>query len=149
MTSSRTDFMLPSVQPSSVGHPLKQLRYLNTSASLRGEESVIGRSDYCSILIAHPSVSRLHASITHTVEGTVIRDLGSRNGTFVNGIAVGATPVRVDAGDAVRIGTVECRIENSKDTGQETADGSDPELWEATAPIQSHRQTGSHGSDHD
>jgi pSer/pThr/pTyr-binding forkhead associated (FHA) protein len=128
---------------------LKQLRYLNSSASLRGEESVIGRSDYCSILIAHPSVSRLHASISRTPDGLQIRDLGSRNGTFVNGVAVGATPVLVNAGDAVRIGTVECRIENSEDTGQETADGTDPELWDATSPIQSPRQTGNHDSGHD
>lgn len=100
----------------------KQLRYLNTTAILRGEESVIGRSDYSSIIIAHPSVSRLHATIIHREGETFIRDLGSRNGTFVNGARVHDTLVRIEVGDEVRIGNVNCVLENTADCAHATID---------------------------
>lgn len=105
----------------------KQLRFLNSAAILRGEESVIGRSDYSSILIAHPSVSRVHASITQRDGKTYIQDLGSRNHTFVNGQQVGETPVAIDIGDKIRVGTVECVIESASDNAGETTDNC-PEL---------------------
>lgn len=46
--------------------------------------TVVGRDPTCSVLVADPAVSRFHAELS--VEGTSIlmRDLGSRNGTFVD-----------------------------------------------------------------
>jgi pSer/pThr/pTyr-binding forkhead associated (FHA) protein len=47
---------------------------------------IIGRSDECDIQLSHPLVSRLHTQISREPDGRfVIRDLGSRNGTTVNG----------------------------------------------------------------
>lgn len=113
--------------------PTKQLRFLHSAVILRGEESVIGRSDYSSILIAHPSVSRVHASITQREGKTFIQDLGSRNHTFVNGQQVDETPVSIDIGDTIRIGTVDCIVETTSDNAGETTDNC-PELRNGLTP---------------
>ena len=46
---------------------------------------LIGRDERCDIVIAERQVSRHHASITLEDDSHVVRDLGSKNGTFVNG----------------------------------------------------------------
>lgn len=48
----------------------------------------LGRSEDCSIQLAHPLVSRHHAEVSQSGEGFRVKDLGSRNGTVVNGAAV-------------------------------------------------------------
>ncbi len=49
-------------------------------------------------------VSALHAELSR-VEGTwFLKDLGSRNGTFLNGRPLGPQPVRVEMGDEIRLG---------------------------------------------
>lgn len=65
---------------------------------------VIGRRN-ADLLIEDPQVSRRHAAIGPAAEGLEVRDLGSTNGTWVNGIRISdATVVR--PGDVVRVGTV-------------------------------------------
>jgi len=119
--------------------PTKQLRFLHSAAVLRGEESVIGRSDYSSILIADPSVSRVHASITQRDGKTFIQDLGSRNHTFVNGEQVGEAPVQIDIGDTIRIGNVDCIVESTSENAGETTDNC-PDLREGlSATIQTRK----------
>lgn len=49
------------------------------------DELLIGRAANADIVLDNPGVSRRHATILHSSEGLVIRDLGSGNGTFVNG----------------------------------------------------------------
>lgn len=53
-----------------------------------------------------PGISRLHAVLERGEDGTyTLRDLGSMNGTTLNGEPVGSTePVRVTIGDRIRIG---------------------------------------------
>lgn len=48
-------------------------------------ELVIGRSRDCTLRLPDLSVSRSHARVAQTTVGLLIRDLGSRNGTFLNG----------------------------------------------------------------
>ena len=66
-------------------------------------EITIGRDPANTICLSHPLVSRFHASFrTASSGGHAIEDLGSTNGTFVNG-----NPVRsgfLDDGDVVQIG---------------------------------------------
>jgi len=89
-------------------------------APLRGEETVVGRSVYCSVIVRDGSVSRLHATI-HQADGVVrVADLGSRNGTFVNGTRVSDTPVVVQEGDEIRFGDVACTLSASA-ASRETA----------------------------
>lgn len=65
---------------------------------------VIGRRPESHLPLANPTVSGLHAELLGATTGLVVRDLGSTNGTFVNGARVdGATGFR--DGDVVQFGT--------------------------------------------
>jgi DNA-binding winged helix-turn-helix (wHTH) protein len=69
-------------------------------------ENIVGRDEAASIRLDDPMVSRRHARIVVSAAGAVIEDLGSKNGTFIDGqpIAAGPTPLR----DGIRLafGTV-------------------------------------------
>jgi pSer/pThr/pTyr-binding forkhead associated (FHA) protein len=80
-------------------------------AVLLGEgEVVIGRSSYCSLVLDHESLSRVHASLRIVGSGIEISDLGSSNGTFVNGAAIKG-PTRIVPGDEIRLGKVKIWLE--------------------------------------
>lgn len=72
---------------------------------LDGEKVTVGRSSSNDVAVAADErASRLHAVLERYPAGWCVRDLGSRNGTFVNGQRVaGERPLR--PGDEVRIGT--------------------------------------------
>jgi hypothetical protein len=63
---------------------------------------LIGRDDRCDIAIVERQVSRHHASITREDDRFVLRDLGSKNGTFVNGREVDE-PHLLQDGDEIQI----------------------------------------------
>ncbi len=66
------------------------------------EELVLGRG-MVELTIHDDGVSRRHAAINHCGDGTyVIRDLGSRNGTFVNGVRVSEAVLTI--GDRIAMG---------------------------------------------
>lgn len=46
---------------------------------------VIGRSEECNISIPSEEISRRHAQVKPTQDGLAVEDLGSSNGTFING----------------------------------------------------------------
>lgn len=50
--------------------------------------TTIGRGSECDLVLDEPEMSRQHACIESTGSGIYLRDLGSVNGTYVNGIAV-------------------------------------------------------------
>jgi len=49
---------------------------------------VIGRGSDCDLVLDEPEMSRRHALIENTGDTIFLRDLGSANGTFVNGVQV-------------------------------------------------------------
>lgn len=65
----------------------------------------IGRGAGATLRMADESVSRHHAELRHVDEGWMLRDLGSMNGTTVNGLRI-TTTVRVRPGDRVSFGAV-------------------------------------------
>ncbi len=69
---------------------------------LTGAPAVIGRDATCEITIDDPSTSRQHARFVPTDRGYVVEDMGSRNGTLVNDLPCGRTPL-VD-GDRILVG---------------------------------------------
>jgi pSer/pThr/pTyr-binding forkhead associated (FHA) protein len=90
---------------------------------------VIGRADDCAIRvptdIGHVDISRHHCLLDINPPGVRIRDLGSRNGTFVNGEKIGQRPARplpettdlnlpgervLGEGDEIRVGHVVFRV---------------------------------------
>src|SRR5262249_6712492 len=66
---------------------------------LAGQPYVIGRSASCSITIDNPNLSRRHAVIRPAGEGFVLADLGSTNGTSVNGALIQSHAL--NAGDVI------------------------------------------------
>ena len=64
----------------------------------------LGRADACRLVIAHGTVSRRHAVIKRTDEGFEVRDLGSLNGTWVNGWRVDRATLK--PGDRLQVGEV-------------------------------------------
>ena len=73
--------------------------------SLSDGPNLIGRDRDCAVSIDSPGVSRRHAQILVTGGTATIEDLGSKNGTYLNGQLVkGATTL--DDGSQVRIGPV-------------------------------------------
>lgn len=69
----------------------------------------IGRSSTCEVHIADASVSRRHAEILRRDDRFFIHDLGSHNGTRVNGAEVHAS-VEIAPGDCVEVGNVALRV---------------------------------------
>jgi S-DNA-T family DNA segregation ATPase FtsK/SpoIIIE len=65
---------------------------------------VIGRSPEPGIRIADPDLSRRHAELQADLHTVAIRDLGSTNGTLVDGVPVGADPVPVRLGCHISMG---------------------------------------------
>ena len=63
----------------------------------------IGREAHCDMTLLDRTVSRLHASLKREGEGWLLTDLGSTNGTRLNGWRV-TTPITVVAGDRVSFG---------------------------------------------
>jgi hypothetical protein len=72
----------------------------------------IGRAAGNAVRIDHESVSRLHCSIALRSTGEiVVSDLGSANGTSVNGRSLGTSEARaVEAGDVISVGDVQITI---------------------------------------
>ena len=66
-------------------------------------ELVIGRKEPAGLVINHPEISRRHARIFFQNENYFIADLGSSNGTSVNGVPV-VTPRPLYAGDVIQLG---------------------------------------------
>ena len=66
----------------------------------------IGRQEDCELVIDERAVSRRHAEIAPAGETHAIRDLESRNGTWVQGKRIGASPVPLVHGDEIRLGRV-------------------------------------------
>jgi diguanylate cyclase (GGDEF)-like protein len=74
---------------------------LGLTVALDGEV-VLGRDPACTVPLPSDDVSRRHARIDRDGDGHVLADLGSTNGTWVNGRAVDRH--RLAAGDRIRVG---------------------------------------------
>src|SRR5262245_2220483 len=68
-------------------------------------ELSIGRGDDAEVVVHDHTVSRCHARLIATRGDVLIADLGSRNGTTVNGVAVDGSRV-LASGDEIAIGDV-------------------------------------------
>ena len=73
-----------------------------------GTQLILGRALNSDIPVLDPTISRRHAEIVCDPEGVEVRDLGSSNGTFLNGDKVAIT--RVSPGDLVTFGKVAFRL---------------------------------------
>lgn len=92
-------------------------RLLFTNHSLTGqiyelvlERTTLGRGDQNTVVIHDDSVSSNHCEILMNGSEIIVRDLKSRNGTFVRGVRLNSQS-QLRSGDTVRFGTIEARLE--------------------------------------
>jgi pSer/pThr/pTyr-binding forkhead associated (FHA) protein len=73
-----------------------------------GRHARVGRSPACDVVLSDDSVSRRHVEIAIRGGVCALRDLGSCNGTYVNGRRV--VRARLRRGDVLRLGETELRL---------------------------------------
>jgi Nif-specific regulatory protein len=86
-------------------------------------ETLIGRGTDCHISLPDPLCSRIHARVSCTGDGWVVRDSGSRNGTLVNGQKIDDAMI-ID-GNTLRVGSHEFEFHETEEPP--TAKGDDPQ----------------------
>lgn len=110
-------------QPGGDRDRLFRLLWGNREVSLAEGENILGRGNDSVVWIDAQGVSRRHARLTVAADLATLEDLGSKNGTFVNGIRLGA-PIALRDGDELRIGSVPMTLKiHAKPSSTETATG--------------------------
>ncbi len=66
------------------------------------DEVVIGRAPECEVVVPDRQVSRYHARLRREPSGFMLEDLGSKNGTHLNGVTINKA-VRLQDGDVIQI----------------------------------------------
>jgi hypothetical protein len=105
------DSGIPKMTPTPSDRTAKQFALRFISGKYQGgefplpanKEIVVGRSSELDMVLVEDMVSRRHAKITVTGDQIFIQDLGSTNGTFVNGEKV--KRARLNEGDRILVGT--------------------------------------------
>jgi pSer/pThr/pTyr-binding forkhead associated (FHA) protein len=86
-----------------------------TGGALKGkefkvaDEATIGRGAGCQVMLPEPMVSQLHARLFRSGKDLQVEDLGSTNGTFLNGRKIGPA-AKLKKGDRIRVGPVELEV---------------------------------------
>lgn len=70
--------------------------------------TTVGRADECSMRLDEPGLSRMHARLLPTDDGVLLEDLGSTNGSFLNGKRVLRGEARI--GDEIGFDTLRFRL---------------------------------------
>lgn len=96
---------VPTGEPESESPATITIRGLDQDVVLRGDRMVIGRLASCDVCLADANTSRQHAAFVREGRGWAIEDLGSTNGTLVNGAAVDR--MRLRDGDVIVVGVTE------------------------------------------
>jgi len=110
-------------QPATLADPLFRLIWGTREIALPEGENILGRGVDSLVWIDAQSVSRRHARLVVAAGLATLEDLGSKNGTFVNGIRL-SSPVALRDGDEVRVGSVPMTLRvHAKPGATETATG--------------------------
>lgn len=75
-------------------------------------ELLVGRGEAADVRLDSASISRLHARLRRSGDVVEVHDLGSQNGTYVNGARI-SKPTTVRPGDRLQLGTVVLRLERA------------------------------------
>jgi S-DNA-T family DNA segregation ATPase FtsK/SpoIIIE len=85
----------------------------------------VGRSPAGDLVLTDPDVSREHAAITVTTGGISVRDLGSTNGTYLEGSAVDADGAALTPGQLLRLGESLLRVTGADEPAAAIRSGPD------------------------
>jgi NADPH-dependent 2,4-dienoyl-CoA reductase/sulfur reductase-like enzyme/pSer/pThr/pTyr-binding forkhead associated (FHA) protein len=116
------------VRPDALGEPvssaaaevLGSLEGGGNRFELVGEQISVGRDPEADVSLQDPAVSYTHAQITRHGGALYLRDLGSRNGTWVNGSLV-TTPHTLRDGDVVHFGEIDLTFHGAAGFGSPAA----------------------------
>jgi hypothetical protein len=97
------------------------IEYLGDHVELPLGETVVGRDVQCALRFNDPAVSRRHLRFIRRASEVFVEDLGSSNGTLLNGRSV-AAPLRIVDGDEIKVGsrTLTVRIAEGRDEDEPT-----------------------------
>lgn len=95
--------------------------------AIKRQKLLIGRAEECDVRPLSEEVSRRHCEIVHGGGQVTVEDLGSRNGTFVNGRKIEVKTTLAD-GDILRIGSLELKFAAGTPQ-QETGSEQDVSRW--------------------
>jgi pSer/pThr/pTyr-binding forkhead associated (FHA) protein len=108
-----------------------------TQIPLKKDKFVIGRAAECTLRAGSEAISRRHCAIVRTDGAWVARDLGSRNGTYLNDQKI-ETPTALSVGDELRVGPLKFRVEEYVKQASQGSDTKTPKPAQATATATSH-----------
>lgn len=106
----------------------------------------IGRGRGCTIVLAHPLVSRQHCELFEADGRLMVRDLGSLNGTFVNNQRIGDV-APLPANELLTIGTVTFRAVYDDSTAGETESEEPAEKDSVEGTVYAGRAPGGSGTE--
>jgi pSer/pThr/pTyr-binding forkhead associated (FHA) protein len=92
----------PSVVPGPMP-PWARLTGSGANIEIGANRVTLGRSPEADLVLPYDNISRRHALIWRSDGKTWIRDLGSSNGTTVNGVPVGERPTPLESGSVVSL----------------------------------------------
>ncbi len=92
------------------------------TVSFHGKSMEAGRDPECDIPLDFPMVSWRHARLTRTPEGILVEDLGSRNGTYLDGVRV-AGKVLARPGQEIGLGSVRFQLMENGQLAQRDYNG--------------------------
>jgi pSer/pThr/pTyr-binding forkhead associated (FHA) protein len=84
------------IEPGGKAHETREI-------SIQGKEFLIGRGNDCDLRLRDPNISRHHCMIRVRTDEVTLFDLGSVNGSYVNGTRV-ISQVVLKSGDEIRLG---------------------------------------------
>lgn len=94
-----------AVEVSRAAHPGPRLVARRGEWVLSDGSNLVGRDRDCAVRVDSAALSRRHARIVVTRAGTTIEDLGSKNGTYVNGERI-THPVSLEDTDRIQLGSL-------------------------------------------
>lgn len=95
-------------------------KFAGRSYEIAAQRTTVGRADSNTLSLHDSSVSEQHCEIYDNGADVIVRDLGSRNGTFVNGEELHDAQRPLAPGQIVKFGAVEARLEISRGATADT-----------------------------
>ena len=96
-------------------------RFAGQVYELTLEKTTVGRGDHNTLALHDPSVSLAHCEILVHGPEVIVRDLGSANGTYVNGVCLRNRQGQVKSDQTVRFGSVQARLDLGNPIWDDTA----------------------------